>query len=453
MISASCTTTDAQWPPGPSGETMAEFAAFMADPLGKQIEYWHEYGDVFSVPFPTGPVVFVASPELAGQLVVNHLDRGDLTRRTAPAQGMGITLLTGDEWRRMRLIMQPLFSRQVLRSMAGLMVEAVAERLDQLDRHAESGEVFDMSKVLGGVTIRVLFHSMFSDEFSDDEIDFAVEQLNIISVYKGELMMQGMAPPGTPMRTEEAGKKAVAALDRLLYRAIRRRRAAPSPNDLLGRLIAATDDDGAHLTDDEIRDELTVLFFGGYETTQWAMAWALGLLPAEPEALAKATAEVDALSGRTPTADDLRSLQYLRACIDEALRIQASLMLPRQLSHDDTFGGYTLPEGTLVAASLAVIHQRNDLWGEVDRFVPDRFLDHSPEEHHKYQMLSFGGGPRLCLGINLAYFEAQFTMAMFLQRYRYELVEGWMPTPKHQYSIVLEGGLPITITRRDEVPA
>lgn len=433
--------------PGPTGPEA--FRDFMADPLNRQVDYWKKYGDVFAVPFPTGPTVFLCDPDLVQQLVTSHLDHGSMNRRTEPAQGLGITLMHGDEWRRTRLIMQPMFSRPSLRTLAPMMVEAIDDRIAQLDARAGTGEVVELSEVLGGITIRVLFHSMFSDEFSDEEIDYAVERLNVISAYKGELMMQEWAPPGSATQWDVPGKQAVAELDELLYRAIRRRRADNRGQDLLGRLLAATDENGVGLTDEEVRNELTVLFFGGYETTQWAMVWTLALLALNPSTLAQAAAEVEALGESDLDADALPRLEYVKACIEEGLRHQAALLLPRQLESDDEFGGYAIPAGTLVAGSTVVVHRRADLWPDPDAFRPERFLSMDAGTRHKYQMLSFGGGPRVCLGINLSFFEAQFTLARLLRRFTYQLAPGWELRAKHQYSIVTEGGLPVLLERRD----
>lgn len=437
-------------PPGPAGAADDVFRELMSNPFEAQMRWWQTYGDIFTVPMPAGPMVFVAHPDLASKLVNGHLDHGAMNLRTEPAQGLGITLQHGEQWRRTRNLMQPMFSLQALRQMSGLMVEAIDRRLRHLDARVESGEEFDLARFLGEITIRVLFHAMFSDEFSDEEIDYAVARLDVISVYKGELLTSAWMPQGTPIASESSGQQAVRELDALLYGAIQRRRAQGSANpDLLARLIDATDEHGVGFTDQEIRNELTVLFFGGYETTQWAMAWALAMLALNPEPRQMILEEIDCIVGDDlPTADNLNDLQYVRATMQEALRWQATLLLPRQLERDDNLGGYDLPAGTMVAASTWVIHRRSDLWNEPDVFDPGRHIGADAGEMHKYQNLSFGGGPRKCLGVNLAFFEAQFTLAMFLRRYSYTVPEGWTPRHRQQYSVVIDGGLPVRIAHR-----
>jgi cytochrome P450 len=422
----------------------------MSDPFATQMRWWRTFGDIWTVPLPTGSMVFVAHPDLAQHLVNGHLDHGEMNLLTEPAQGKGITLQHGEQWRRTRTLMQPMFSIRALRELSGLMVEAIVERLAHLDARATSGGEFDLAKFLGEITIRVLFHAMFSDEFSDTEIDCAVARLDTISVYKGELLTSGWRQPGTAIESELVGKRAAAELDELLYGAIARRRAGRSGEpDLLGRLIAAVDADGNGFTDTEIRNELTVLFFGGYETTQWAMAWALAMLALDEDVRGAVVAEVDRVLGDDlPTADHLPRLELLRATVNEALRYQATLLLPRQLEHDDVIGGYHIPTRSMVVASTWVIHRRPDLWRDPDRFDPSRFVGVEAAEMHKYQMLSFGGGPRRCLGVNLAMYEAQFALALFLRRFTYTVPDDWQPVHRQQYSVVIDGGLPVRVAHR-----
>jgi cytochrome P450 len=432
-------------PPGPGPDGSSEF---WRDPLNIQWDWWNQFGDLWTLELPSGPMVFLGSPDLAEQLFTRHHDHGEMVRRTVPAQGAGITTQDGAEWRRSRLLMQPMFGRPALRQLADLVAEAVDSKLNEFGEDMSESTEIDLSKLLGQITIRVLFHSMFSDEFSADEIDFAVRQLDLISIYKGQLMAGAWAPGGL-VPGEAAGKQAVIELDTLLYRAIARRRANPTGGrDLLDRLIEARDGEGDQFSDEEIRDQLTVLFFGGYETTQWGTAWALAMLAENPEAMARCRVEADLFRDRLPHWDDWDQLEYIRATFDEALRWQSMVMVPRQIQQDDVFGGYALSAGTLVVASPWVIHRREDLWDQPATFDPDRFLGDRRKAQHKYQHIPFGGGARTCLGMNLSYLEAQFILALFLQRYDYELPAGFVPVHKHQYSVVIDGGLPATVKRR-----
>ena len=439
------------WPPGPAeGDKAKVFELFGADPLNAQVEWWKSYGDAFTLPLPTGPMVFLAHPDLAQGLFLRHRDHGDMTRNTEPAQGMGITLQHGDEWRRTRRLMTDLFTANRLGEFIAPVVEAVKTNMAELDGYADRGEPLDLAQYMGQITLRVLFRTMFSDEFSADDINRASGHLDVISLYKGGLMSKDWAPPGTPIRHEAEGKAAVEALDEMIYALIDRRRAAGNPvDDLLGRLIAAKDEDGGGFTNDEIRNNLTALIFGGYETTQWAISWTLAFLADNPGPLAKAQALADQV-GDPQTLADLERLEYYKALMSEAQRLQGMLMVPRQLENDDTFGEYVIPKGTMVVASPWIIQRRPDFWENPQTYDPDRFLGERKKAQHRFQHIPFGGGGRMCLGMNLAYLEGQIITEMFLRRFDYTVDPAWERKHLQQYSVVLDKGLPVTLRKRVE---
>ena len=67
----SATTSNTTFPPGPPDG----FQAFSRDPLNVQMDWWHTYGDIWSIDLPSGKsMVFLAHPDLVEQLFTNHLD-------------------------------------------------------------------------------------------------------------------------------------------------------------------------------------------------------------------------------------------------------------------------------------------------------------------------------------------------------------------------------------------
>src|SRR5438270_830887 len=104
-------------------------------------------------------------------------------------------------------------------------------------------------------------------------------------------------------------------VDEMLYEEIRRRRGEPDPGghgDILGLLLAARDEDGAPLTDGELRDELITLLLAGHETTATSIGWAFERLLRTPRALERLTAEARNGHGH----------DYIDAVIRETLRVR-----------------------------------------------------------------------------------------------------------------------------------
>src|SRR6185369_15778520 len=115
-------------------------------------------------------------------------------------------------------------------------------------------------------------------------------------------------------------RAAVALLDRRIQRMIQERRTAGLVrDDLLTQLLRAHDEDGARMSDKQIRDEAVTLFVAGHETTANGLAWAFYELVRHPDMYARVRREGDALDGQTPTLDELSKLAFSLQVFKEAL--------------------------------------------------------------------------------------------------------------------------------------
>jgi cytochrome P450 family 135 len=76
-------------------------------------------------------------------------------------------------------------------------------------------------------------------------------------------------------------------------------------------------------------------------------------------------------------------------------------------------GPWSLPAGVVVAPNIELVHHREALYPEPDRFDPGRFVDRQMET---YEWLPFGGGVRRCLGASFAVFEMRTVIPVVLRR-------------------------------------
>src|SRR5205085_9539263 len=122
--------------------------------------------------------------------------------------------------------------------------------------------------------------------------------------------------------------------------------------------------------------------------------------------------------GESPlTNDSLHRLPILAAAIREAGRLQSPvLLLPRGVINDFEFNGRFVPSGTHVYVAIAGGHRLASVFEDPNRFDPDRFLPPREEDRRNpYALATFGGGPRICLGINFAQLEVM-TLAAYVRR-------------------------------------
>ncbi|WP_234803210.1 cytochrome P450, partial [Mycobacteroides abscessus] len=235
---------------------------------------------------------------------------------------------------------------------------------------------------------------------------------------------------------------------RLTRRLIQQRRKNPIETpDLLSLLLEASYDDGSQLSERDLSMELMILMAGGYETVVASLSWTLALLLGHPEHLRRLYAEVDGLAGALPTPDDLPKLAWAKACFDEGQRLQGHPLNPRFAMDDDVIGGYFIPKHTIVGPSLYSIHRDPRWWTDPDTYDPNRFMDEvAARSRPRLAFMPFGSGRHHCLGTGMAYMNAQFLLAIIFQRYRLALPEGWKPKHHFNFSVTLEGGLPVTLT-------
>jgi len=82
-----------------------------------------------------------------------------------------------------------------------------------------------------------------------------------------------------------------------------------------------------------------------------------------------------------------------------------------------------LQAGSYVFYSIAASHLLPTIFANPTKFDPDRFAP--PREEHKknpYALVGFGGGPRICIGVNFAKVEIKAMVSHILRHYQLELV-------------------------------
>jgi retinoid hydroxylase len=213
----------------------------------------------------------------------------------------------------------------------------------------------------------------------------------------------------------------------LLLPKIHERRQNPT-DDVLGMLVRARDDAGRALSDEQLIAHTNILLVAGHETSTSLSAWLLYLLAQHPAYLRRVLDEQAALlpAGADPTLDDIKRMKVLDNALSEAERMYPPVANgPRGVVEDFEFNGYLVPAGTFVFYSIAASHLLPSVFAAPDRFDPDRFAP--PREEHRrtpYALVGFGGGPRICIGINFAQVEIKAMVAHILRRYRLEVAPG-----------------------------
>ncbi len=218
--------------------------------------------------------------------------------------------------------------------------------------------------------------------------------------------------------------------------------------DLLSMLLAAQDaEDGAGMTDEEVRHEVMTLFAAGLETTANALTFAWYLLARHPEAEARLRAEAAALGG-DPGLRDVARLPYAERVLNEALRLYPpGWMLARRCVEELPLGGYVIPVDGLVLMPPYLMHRDPRFWPEPERFDPDRWAEGGGAPPHRFSYFPFGAGPRKCIGASFAAIEATLLLAVIARRVRLEALSDEPLELQPQITLRPRGGLPMRVRR------
>ncbi|HET9492965.1 MAG TPA: cytochrome P450, partial [Chloroflexia bacterium] len=199
---------------------------------------------------------------------------------------------------------------------------------------------------------------------------------------------------------------------RLLMMIAARRAAPPEerPRDVLGLIVHARDDRGQPLSDEQVLGHLAILLVAGHETTTTLGSWALYLLATMPEHQTRLLEEIEGAPRDENGAiafEALRSMKALDNFVRETGRMYSPVLnVPRGVTEDVEFGGYVIPAGTQVRLGLAASHMLPSVFKDPERFDPGRFA--APRDEDKatpYALVTFGGGPRVCIGMHFAHIE------------------------------------------------
>lgn len=439
-------------PPGPGGLPFSGLAV-IRDPLGTLVAARERWGD--AVLFRVGPLRFVsiADPSWAQHVLVRNHKNYVKSRSYEGLRlvlGDGLVTSEGEFWRRQRRLAQPAFHRARLAGLVDAMVGCVQERLDDWSRR-DRAEI-DVHVEMMQLTLRIVARTLFGTELGPDQ-----DQLGpavTVALHKANEYAESVLrlPLWLPTPSNLRFARAKRMLDGIVGRIIdERRRAGGERDDVLGMLMAATDETGTERMDDrQLRDEVMTLFLAGHETIANATSWTFMLLHQHPEVTARMLAELDAvLGGRAPTFADLPRLTYVGQVIDESMRLYPpAWIVERQALADDRLGPWRIPRGTVVGVSPWLMHRHPDHWADPLRFDPDRFAPDRLDERAKLAYLPFGAGPRICIGNQFALMEAKIVLAMVLQRFAIALADPAAIEPDPRVTLRPIPGMPARLVPR-----
>ena len=437
-------------PPGPPDRFfIGNFPLGARRPLDVLTRWAREYGDIFYYRFLNLHVYFLNRPEYIEDVLVTNFrkfKKGRGLESNRRLFGNGLLTSEGEFWRRERRLCQPAFHPERIQSYAQVMV-AYAERMLAT---WQDGEMRDAHKDMMRVTLEIVGKVLFGAEISEQvaEVGEALEAI-LRQNTRGQMLFPALMRLPTPGNLRY--RRVVRRLERIIYGIISQRRAEGGDSgDLLSMLLQARDEDGSHMTDVQIRDEVMTLFLAGHETTALLLSWAWYLLSQHAEVEEKLYAELrQTLAGRSATVRDLPRLPYTEKVIKETLRLYPPAYAMARIALEDySIAGYRVPAGSSVVFSQWVMHRDPRYFAAPERLCPERWTQEFEKGLPKFAFFPFGGGPRQCIGSSFAMMEAVLLLATIAQRFRLTLVPGPPIVPEPAITLRPQGGVRVVVRRR-----
>jgi len=204
-------------------------------------------------------------------------------------------------------------------------------------------------------------------------------------------------------------------------------------------------------TNDHIEMILHDAFTAGSETTTTAIRWANLLLVRNPAAQDKAADELARVVGheRNPCLNDRDQLHYIRAVINEVLRISSVIPLgvPHKTTCNTTLAGHYIAKDTQILFNNWAIHHDERFWEDPYDFKPERWINEEGNfvADRYLSFLPFSAGRRVCLGEILARTEIYIFLTRILHQFRIEKVPGEGLPPQSSNRSVIHSPKPFRV--------
>ncbi|KAH9158114.1 hypothetical protein LEN26_003132 [Aphanomyces euteiches] len=379
--------------------------------------------------------------------------------------GPGLLSTRGAVHDNYRKMLNPLFSSSQIKSFIPIFEAQARYTCDTIfARAATSKEPINLYTAFSDLTLRVIGLAGFGFNFEDHPE--AREAYQMIQQELSPLTILGLALiPGfvnLPIPAYIRRRKAQAILRRVVNVVIEQKLAQKTtddkPKDLLDLILPNS------TTQEAIIHTMTFLS-AGHETSSAGLCWIFATICDRPDVIQRIRQEyknVIAKHGSLSTWEALSQLTYTMAVIQETLRLNGvtHTLLPRIPIKDDHVpmldgSSAFIPAGTTVAVNLAALHRHPKHWTNADAFIPERFLEGTPEwdadlklrdgKPHAFYYIPFSIGSTNCIGQRFALAEIQVIVATIVSKFDIKLTPAADLRHKHNGTTLTPVKLEVTI--------
>lgn len=383
--------------------------------------HFEQYGPIFKTKILGYKFAFLIGPD-ANRLVLR--DQADHVSTTLGWDflraffGDGLLFLEGEEHRTTRRLMYPAFHGKAIASYFETIQSIVQEFVEDWSTRESVPLVSEFRKLTLVIASRLFLGTQTATEVEKTSEWFT-------QLLAAKLTFLRLDLPFTAFgRSQQARQKLINFLRPVIAERKRQGNLEES-RDVLGLLLAATDEEGNHLSEEKVINQILFLLFAGHETTATLLTWLVFELGAHPEWQARLRAEQAEVLGSGPlNVSHLKQLPQLTNVLKEVERLYPPAYgLPRGVVKDIEYAGYLIPTGWYVDVSPLLTHRMPELFANPDAFDPDRFAPPREEDKkHPFALVGFGSGRHGCLGFEFAQMEMKVVLSTLLRQYEWTVM-------------------------------
>ena len=415
--------------------------------LGKEYE---NQGDSFIFNLPGRRIFTTRSAEVAQHILQknNKNYRKDYgANKLKMALGNGLLTNEGESWFKQRRLAQPAFYKKRLESFFDTMQQFTLSHIEPWKNKSTQTIYIDaeMMQLTSKIVVETLLGSDITKNLTGIQSYIYDIQNYLVKIIRNPVYEWYSAYNGDKKQFENIIQK----FDTILYDVIQKKKKSDSNNDLLSMLIEARDvDTGEAMSDVQLRDELLTIYVAGHETSGYAIAWSIYNICKHPESYQKVKDELKlVMPDGVLTMENFGQLKYLRAVIDESLRLYpTAYIVGRESKEKDEIDGLEIPKDIMTLISVYHLHRNPKYWKQPNNFVPERFLDKAHPLANSDAYFPFGAGPRMCIGFYFALMEITVVLANLFYHFDLKLVENQTIEFEPLVTLKPKNGIQVEIT-------
>ncbi len=393
----------------------------LKNPLPFHRQNFNKNGDIFKLNVGFNTKIYFCRDAALAQYVLqknqrNYKKSKIQTEDLAKYVGEGLLTSEGEKWKKQRKMMQPAFHKKQLENLLSGMQETIVSEYEKI----EVNTIMDVFPTLNDLAFQTVVKSLFTKAAKSKDM----ERLQFITEANQCMLVRELRQPylgwwfkasGTLNKYLNLSKEARVILKGIVEE---RKLSGKRYGDLLDMLLETKYDDGLGMTEEQLIDEILIIFTAGHETTSNSLTFTFQLLAKHPEWQDKIHEEFHSLGGdEEDLVTRVSTSKICQQVLEESMRLYPpAYFIDRVNIKADTFNGMYFEPKCNLLFSVYEMHRHPELWENPELFSPERFADGSRQFSAQY--FPFGAGPRKCIGNNFAMFEMIIAITELVKNYK-----------------------------------